>query len=174
MIVADGLRAESFYGRGGQRTPFLKNIVLSRGYSGISNTRVPTESRPGHVAMISGLYEDPSAVTKGWQENPIDFDSAFNRSRATFAWGSPDILPIFVRGDSEKSHIFTDSYTNSEVDFSGKVNTSLQDKWVFDKFEEFLSNQSRVDFLKANDKVVIFLHLLGLDTAGHVHKPNSK
>uniref|UniRef100_A0A6Q2Y828 GPI ethanolamine phosphate transferase 1 n=1 Tax=Esox lucius TaxID=8010 RepID=A0A6Q2Y828_ESOLU len=120
LVVADGLRADSLYkpdANGSTRAPYLRNVIEEQGSWGVSHTRVPTESRPGHVALIAGFYEDVSAVAKGWKENPVEFDSVFNESRHTWCWGSPDILPMFN---------------------------------------------------------VFFLHLLGIDTNGHAHRPQSQ
>ncbi|XP_069682129.1 GPI ethanolamine phosphate transferase 1 isoform X2 [Periplaneta americana] len=172
LMVADGLRADSFY-----ETPdlYLRSIIQNRGTWGVSHTRVPTESRPGHVALIAGLYEDPSAVAKGWKENPVEFDSVFNESRYTWSWGSPDILPMFAKGASG-NHVYIDSYNPSAEDFSGKKSTSKLDTWVFRKVEGFLKYAKTDATLNAKlheEKIVFFLHLLGLDTAGHTHKPHS-
>jgi hypothetical protein len=66
--AADGLRADKFFEpdeRGRYRAPFLRGVIEEKGRWGVSHARPPTESRPGHVSLIAGFYEDPSAVTKG-------------------------------------------------------------------------------------------------------------
>lgn len=172
LIVSDGLRAESFFDQNCDRTKFLKNVMLHRGMVGISHTRVPTESRPGHVAMIAGLYEDPSSIFKGWQENAVEFDSVFNRSARTFAWGSPDIVPMFEKG-ATKGRVVTEVYGSDEEVFSASAHTYLLDKWVFDRVKNFLNDPKKVREVKSQERIVFFLHLLGMDTSGHTHKPHS-
>ncbi|XP_026635600.1 GPI ethanolamine phosphate transferase 1 isoform X2 [Microtus ochrogaster] len=111
----------------------------------------------------------------GWKENPVEFDSLFNESRYTWSWGSPDILPMFAKGASG-DHVYTYSYDAQKEDFGAHDATKL-DTWVFDKVKDFFdgarNNQSL--FSKVNEeKVVFFLHLLGIDTNGHAHRPSSR
>ncbi|KAF8644368.1 hypothetical protein AX16_008507 [Volvariella volvacea WC 439] len=182
LIVGDGLRADLLFNTNPfpnvpdspqTSAPYLREIAERRGAFGISHTRVPTESRPGHVAIIGGMYEDVSAVTKGWKTNPVDFDSVFNQSSTTFSFGSPDILPMFARG-ATPGKVKTWSYDEDDEDFT-KDATEL-DIWVLDKLMELFSNATTDSLLNAqlrSDKVVIFLHLLGLDTTGHSYRPHS-
>ncbi|EIN05765.1 PigN-domain-containing protein [Punctularia strigosozonata HHB-11173 SS5] len=182
LVVGDGLRADLLLNvnpfpsvRNSQEivAPYLRSVIETRGAWGISHTRVPTESRPGHVALIGGMYEDVSAVTKGWKSNPVDFDSVFNRSSTTFSFGSPDILPIFTHADSTP-HIRTWCYDESAEDFT-KDATSL-DTWVLEQLHTLFANATtdpKLDAQVRGEKTVFFLHLLGLDTTGHAYRPHS-
>ncbi|KAL5057475.1 hypothetical protein RYX36_029079 [Vicia faba] len=174
LLVADGLRADKFYepdSKGNYRAPFLRSIIKNQGRWGVSHARPPTESRPGHVSIIAGFYEDPSAVLKGWKANPVEFDSVFNRSRHTISFGSPDIVPIFC---GALQHSTWDTYPHEFEDFA--TDASFLDLWSLDKFQSLL-NQSNEDpklkELLQQDNLVVFLHLLGCDSNGHAHRPFS-
>uniref|UniRef100_A0A3Q3EP51 GPI ethanolamine phosphate transferase 1 n=1 Tax=Labrus bergylta TaxID=56723 RepID=A0A3Q3EP51_9LABR len=178
LLVADGLRADSLYTllqNGSSRAPYLRKVIEERGTWGVSHTHVPTETRPGHVALIAGFYEDVSAVAKGWKENPVEFDSVFNESRHSWCWGSPDILPMFSKGASG-DHMYTHTYPAGEEDFAS-TDASRLDTWVFTQVKTFFESAKSNSSLKASllkDRNVFFLHLLGIDTNGHAHRPMSK
>ncbi|XP_068565840.1 GPI ethanolamine phosphate transferase 1 isoform X2 [Cebidichthys violaceus] len=178
LVVADGLRADSLFTLlpdGSSRAPYLRSVIEEKGTWGVSHTRVPTESRPGHVALIAGFYEDVSAIAKGWKENPVEFDSVFNETRHTWCWGSPDILPMFAKGASG-DHVYTHTYPAGEEDFAS-TDASRLDTWVFTQVKSFFqsakSNSSLRDSL-LEDENIFFLHLLGIDTNGHAHRPMSQ
>jgi len=177
LFVADGLRADKFFEvdeGGNTRARYLRDLLAKKASWGVSHTRVPTESRPGHVALIAGFYEDVSAVAKGWKENPVEFDSAFNESRNTWAWGSPDILPMFAKG-ATGGHVFTSMYKDIAEDF-GDEDASRLDTWVFDEVKQFFASAKNNNTLKemlSQDQIIFFLHLLGIDTNGHAHRPTS-
>ncbi|EZG81685.1 GPI ethanolamine phosphate transferase [Gregarina niphandrodes] len=184
LMVGDGLRADVCYGKmkypgtegdGKYLAPWLRHKIKHEGTFGISHTHVPTESRPGHVALIAGFYEDVSAVTKGWKANPVEYDSTFNRSRHVWTWGSPDILPMFVQG-SPTGKISAEWYDRQLQDFT--QDTRVLDTYVFDKLEKTLQEAKEdptgeLNQLLHQDKIIFFLHLLGLDTAGHASRPHS-
>ncbi|KAJ9057611.1 Glycosyl phosphatidyl inositol anchor synthesis, variant 2 [Entomophthora muscae] len=176
LIVGDGMRADALFSQDGVKTaPHIHQLIRTRASFGVSHTRVPTESRPGHVAIIGGFYEDVSAITKGWKLNPINFDSLFNQSSITFSFGSPDILPMFQLGASDTARVNTSMYTSEDENFA--KDPAWLDTWVFEHVDLMLDQAAKDPELDAKlrgDGVVIFLHLLGMDTAGHASRPGSE
>lgn len=103
----------------------------------------------------------------------MNFDSVFNRSRHTWSWGSPDILPMFETG-AVPGRVDAFCYGHEFEDFS--KDAWALDEWVFDRvkglFEDAKTNATLNAELR-KEKSVFFLHLLGLDTTGHAHRPYS-
>lgn len=123
--------------------------------------------------MIAGLYEDVSAVATGWKMNPVHFDSVFNRSRHTWSWGSPDIVPMFETG-AVPGRVDAYAYAAELEDFS--QDALVLDYWVFDHVKDFFAEAAtnkELDKALREDKIVFFLHLLGIDTTGHSYRPYS-
>ena len=197
VIVADGLRADRLFelenrnggitevptGEMAPRAPFLHQVAREIGSWGVSHARPPTESRPGHVALLAGFWEDPSAITKGWQANAVEFDHLLNQSSAAWAIGAPSVVPLFSKGIP---HVRSRMYAEELEDFAASNDHAALDEWVFDRAIEVLAGNVTEHELRAGatleterralegDKVVFLLHLLGLDSAGHAHKPSGE
>lgn len=175
FIIGDGLRADKCFAVDGpDQTPrarFLHSMASTKGCFGVSHTRVPTESRPGHVAMLAGFYEDPSAITKGWKENPVDYDHVVTRAQWAFTFGAPEIVSLFPG-----ERVSGGSYPESLVDFGLGKGVLEQDEWPFDRiFELFDAAKSDLELNDKlrSDRVFFLLHLLGHDTNGHAYGPHS-
>lgn len=57
------------------------------------------------------------------------------------------------------------------------IDATHLDTWVFEKVKDFFASaatNSTLDVTLRQDKLVFFLHLLGLDTTGHAYRPYSK
>uniref|UniRef100_V5EHJ7 GPI ethanolamine phosphate transferase 1 n=1 Tax=Kalmanozyma brasiliensis (strain GHG001) TaxID=1365824 RepID=V5EHJ7_KALBG len=124
--------------------------------------------------MIAGMYEDVSAVLKGWKLNPIAFDSLLNQSSHSFAFGSPDIVPMFAVG-AASDRVDMSTYHEDDEDFT--KDASHLDLWVLDRFKELLGkakDNKELDAKMRSPGTVFFLHLLGLDTTGHTYRPFSQ
>ncbi|EDV25329.1 uncharacterized protein TRIADDRAFT_23890 [Trichoplax adhaerens] len=177
LFVGDGLRADKLFHIQDNiaRAPFLREKVLKYGSWGVSHTRAPTETRPAHIALIAGFFEDITAIKKGWKENPVKFDSVFNRSTHTWSWGSPDVLPIFNKGAAKRkmtTFMYSLPFQNS-VYYNGIV----LDKWVIENFRKFFTQAKSNQALKRalnQEGIMLFCHLLGIDTNGHYYKPYSQ
>lgn len=173
LFVGDGLRADKCFEddpeTGSARAPFLREVIAKeRGVWGLSHTRVPTESRPGHVAMIAGFYEDVSAVTRGWKHNPVSYDHLLARARHAWSFGAPEIVQLFPGPNVTMS-----SYGEEMIDFS---RDALElDRFSFQGLTQlFASADMAVHERLRGDQVFIFVHLLGLDTNGHAYRPHSR
>lgn len=118
----------------------------------------------------------------------VDFDSVFNRSCKTFSFGSPDILPMFSHGALPgKVDIFTydatvedftkgSSFCATDANSPSGEDASALDVWVLNQLRILFKNATVdpiIDASLRSDKVVFFLHLLGLDTTGHSYRPFS-
>jgi GPI ethanolamine phosphate transferase 1 len=98
----------------------------------------------------------------------VEFDSVFNRSTYTFGFGSPDIVPMFKRGQSYE-HFYIDCYHSNNEQF-GNDRAHELDLWVERQFIAFLENNTFNKELH-DEKIIFFFHLLGIDTNGHSFKP---
>lgn len=186
FFIADGLRADTAFEKTEQpRMPFIHSKVMNDGIWGVSHTRVPTESRPGHVAMFAGIYEDPSSVMEGWKKNKVKYDHVLRQAQYSFSIGAPEIVDLFIGPNVDGQH-----YSAEDINFA--TNGEDLDTWSFKELSNLFSTSkdrwnnrtsaptdtiSKLSFKEKeirlkSDGIMIMVHLLGPDNNGHAYLPS--
>ena len=84
-----------------------------------------------------------------------------------------EILHFLFESGAWNNHVKAETYQPELEKFFANQNISDLDTWVFNKVETFLQTETQNEALKKSDQIILFLHLLGLDTNGHSNKPHS-
>lgn len=149
FITIDGLLWDSIKM---DTTPFLFSQITQGARHGYTFVKAPTESRPCHIALLAGFYEDPSSLWRLWRENgKPEFDSVFSYSNS-LAVGGPDVVPFFTKGasDTYRTVTFPLDWYKSKTDVR--------------ELDTFVLNELKSSY---KDEPLVFCHLATVDTAGH-------
>uniref|UniRef100_M4B707 GPI ethanolamine phosphate transferase 1 n=1 Tax=Hyaloperonospora arabidopsidis (strain Emoy2) TaxID=559515 RepID=M4B707_HYAAE len=157
------------------RPPFLGQVMRHRGSWGVSHNHVPTESRPCHVALTAGMYEDPHAVTTQWTSHPVPFDSVFNQSSTSFIYGNRDVVPMLAKYAPQ---VTEEHYTAREEMDMVRRDASLMDEWVFTKVKDLFARGTKSRDLDLytqlhQEKLVLYCHFLSTDVVGPIDGADS-
>ncbi|KAG3226960.1 hypothetical protein PC129_g2468 [Phytophthora cactorum] len=158
------------------RVPFLGDVMRNRGSWGVSHNHAPTESRPCHVALTAGMYEDPHAVSNSWKRHPVPFDSVFNQSNNAFIFGNKDVAPILA---AHAPQAVEKHYSAREEVEMAREDTTLLDVWAYRRVKELFAKGTEAKdpelYSKLHDeKLVIYCHFLGTDLTGPKYGADSK
>jgi len=163
IIITDGVRADLLYevisiGE----TPFLQNIIESKGIYGISHTKAPTETNHCITALFSGHFDDGSITLKRLVNKSIILDSVFNQSRFSLGFGK-EICVLKIGEDLECIPYNKKNYLRRKYE--------LGDYDLLNLNHNFFLNASKNKTLKTKlnqNKIIFAYHMNFTDAIGHV------
>lgn len=153
IFVVDGLSTQKFFESGCSNIPQLGNIFLHQGQVGISRPSATNNYRTGDKLLFSGFPENPAALFKSRA-----FETVFNRSVRSYAWGSAKLLHNFP--DIHEAYV----HGNDVPDID--IGSYKLDEWAFNGVHKFLNRESQ--HIKDIRGLVILIHLMGLQESNGI------
>ncbi|XP_050294533.1 GPI ethanolamine phosphate transferase 1-like [Anthonomus grandis grandis] len=148
VFLADGLNSDSIFNSHLYKNLFITNFTEHPGTFGIAKARFPTTERAGHLALLTGTYEDPvRSILNSLIGAEVTIDNLINRTSHTWFWGNPSIIDIFDYDNKDKLH---------KAQYNKSVTPT--NSWIASNIKEFLThNAQRIQF--NDDNTIFFIHM---------------
>ncbi|VUZ40331.1 unnamed protein product [Hymenolepis diminuta] len=169
LISIDGLAIHILQTSEQNRISFLMRMAETKGVMGIVKAEAPTETRPRHVALLSGFNEDLFNIWGFWKRNLHPFESILHNAQFSWAYGDPvAIKPFLVEATDRRS-------SSMKLEYYPEIshNSMYADDFVLKKFKTFIETDLN-KFIEADEVTqdgrrgkLLFLHLCSVDDAGH-------